>query len=53
MELDKRVRQYPIPPVLQVPGFGTAPMYNANNETPSSSLTMQRYIVLAIKEVGK
>ena len=53
MELDKRVRSYYIPPSLQVPGFGGASMYTVGGELPSMSLTMQRHIILAIKEVSK
>ncbi|EJD07477.1 uncharacterized protein FOMMEDRAFT_75316 [Fomitiporia mediterranea MF3/22] len=49
-ELDKRVRAYYIPPSLQVPGFGSAPMYSASGDPPMA-LTMQRHIILAIKEV--
>ncbi|EJD08184.1 uncharacterized protein FOMMEDRAFT_138150 [Fomitiporia mediterranea MF3/22] len=49
-ELDKRVRAYYIPPSLQVPGFGSAPMYSASGDPPMV-LTMQRHIILAIKEV--
>ncbi|KAL5492320.1 hypothetical protein ACEPAI_3767 [Sanghuangporus weigelae] len=50
-ELDKRVRSYYIPPSLQVPGFGGASMYTIGGKQPSMSLTMQRHIILAIKEV--
>lgn len=53
MELDKRVQKYYIPPSLQVPGFGGAPMYTAGEAPPSMRLTMQRYIILAIKEVSE
>lgn len=52
-ELDKRVRAYYIPPSLQAPGFGNAPMYTIGSEPPSMRLTMQRYIILAIKEVSE
>ena len=53
MELDKRVQKYYIPPSLQAPGFGGAPLYTAGEAPPSMKLTMQRYIILAIKEVSK
>ncbi|KAI5122510.1 hypothetical protein M0805_001418 [Coniferiporia weirii] len=49
MELDKRVRSYYIPPSLQVPGFGYSA--SGSSEPPSTQLTMQRYIILSIKEV--
>ncbi|THH09731.1 hypothetical protein EW145_g1797 [Phellinidium pouzarii] len=52
MELDKRVRSYYIPPSLQTPGFGGAYFSPGGNNEPSSlQLTMQRYVILAIKEV--
>lgn len=65
MELDKRVRNYSVPPSLQVPGFGGSNGYtlasvsmgggsmNGGQETPSMALTMQRHIILAIKEVSE
>ena len=52
-ELDKRVRSYYIPPSLQVPGFGGTSMYMIAGEQPSMTLTMQRHIILAIKEVSE
>ena len=70
MELDKRVRNYYVPPLLQVPGFGSSHGYTLGSvslgsssgvtgtgmngqEAPSMALTMQRHIILAIKEVCK
>ncbi|KAH8116339.1 hypothetical protein DFH11DRAFT_1506188 [Phellopilus nigrolimitatus] len=52
IELDKRVRAYYVPPSLQVPGFNGA-SYNVGGsmESPSMRLTMQRHVILAIKEV--
>ncbi|TFK39379.1 fungal-specific transcription factor domain-containing protein [Crucibulum laeve] len=49
-ELDRKVRQWYIPPSLQVPGFGGAKV-GAEIEQPSIELTMQRYIAFAIKEI--
>ncbi|KAG6888567.1 hypothetical protein C0995_007356 [Termitomyces sp. Mi166 len=50
-DLDKRVRQWYVPPTLQVPGFGgTKP--GVELEQPSVELTFQRYIAFAIKEIG-
>ena len=53
MELDKRVRSYYVPPSLQVPGFGGASLYTMGVELPPMKLTMQRHIILAIKEVSE
>ncbi|KAI0321025.1 fungal-specific transcription factor domain-containing protein [Amylostereum chailletii] len=47
-DLDRRVRNFYIPPSLQVPGFG-GPM--ADQGASSVSLTMQRYIGFAIREI--
>ncbi|KAI0331503.1 hypothetical protein GY45DRAFT_1345320 [Cubamyces sp. BRFM 1775] len=49
-ELDKRVRDFYIPPSLRVPGFGGAPMEGPHVQPPIE-LTMQRYIAFAIKEM--
>lgn len=51
-ELDKRVRDYYIPPSLRVPGFGGAPMESPHVQPPIE-LTMQRYIAFAIKEMSE
>ncbi len=52
MELDKRVRAYYVPPSLQVPGFGGSSMY-VDGAPPSMQLTMQRHVILAIKETSE
>ena len=51
-ELDKRVRDFYIPPSLRVPGFGGAPMEGPHVQPPIE-LTMQRYIAFAIKEMSE
>lgn len=53
MELDKRVLSYYVPPSLQVPGFGGSSVYSAGDSEPPMRLTMQRYIILSIKEVSE
>jgi hypothetical protein len=63
MELDKRVRNYYVPPSLQVPGFGGSSGYTLGSvsmggggtgqDAPTMGLTMQRHIILAIKEVSE
>ena len=50
-QLDKKVKDYYVPPSLHVPGFGGAKMMEL--ATPSIELTMQRHIVFAIKEISK
>ncbi|OSD03011.1 hypothetical protein PYCCODRAFT_1444750 [Trametes coccinea BRFM310] len=49
-ELDKKIRDFYIPPSLRVPGFGGAPMEGPHVQPPIE-LTMQRYIAFAIKEM--
>jgi len=52
-ELDKKVRNWYVPPSLQVPGFGGAKLVSKEVEQPSVQLTMQRYIAFAIKEMSE
>lgn len=49
LELDKKVRNYPMPPSLRVPGFGGAKTMEL--EQPSVELTMQRHTAFSIKEI--
>ncbi|OJT09635.1 hypothetical protein TRAPUB_13888 [Trametes pubescens] len=49
-ELDKKIRDWYIPPSLRVPGFGGASMEGPHVQPPIE-LTMQRYIAFAIKEM--
>ena len=48
-ELDKRVRDFYVPPSLRVPGFGGS--MEGPHVQPPVELTMQRYIAFAIKEI--
>ncbi|KAJ7636037.1 fungal-specific transcription factor domain-containing protein [Mycena polygramma] len=50
-ELDKKVRNYYVPPSLQVPGFGGSKV-TTELERPTVELTMQRYCSFAIKEIA-
>ena len=50
-ELDKKVRNFYVPPSLRVPGFGGAKMVEL--APPSFELTMQRHTVFAIREISK
>ncbi|KAF8899631.1 fungal-specific transcription factor domain-containing protein [Gymnopilus junonius] len=52
-ELDRKVRNWYVPPSLQVPGFGAAKLVSAEVEQPTVQLTMQRYTAYAIKEMSK
>ena len=53
-ELDRKVRNWYMPPSLQVPGFGSATkLVTAEVEQPSVQLTMQRYTAFAIKEISR
>jgi hypothetical protein len=51
-DLDKKVRNWYIPPSLQVPGFGSSKVHSGPADQPTVQLTMQRYIVFAIKEIS-
>ena len=51
-DLDKKVRNFYVPPSLRVPGFGGAKM-EASGPPPSIELTMQRYTGFAIREISK
>ncbi|KAI0788807.1 fungal-specific transcription factor domain-containing protein [Abortiporus biennis] len=50
-DLDKKVRNFYVPPSLRVPGFGGARV-ELGMEPPPIQLTMQRYIAFAIKEIS-
>jgi hypothetical protein len=52
-ELDKKVRNWYVPPSLQVPGFGGAKLVSTEVEQPTVQLTMQRYVAFAIKEISE
>ena len=50
-DLDKEVRDYYVPPSLQVPGFGGTNVGTEVEQVPVE-LTMQRYTAFAIKEIS-
>ena len=50
-DLDKKVRNFYVPPSLRVPGFGGAKM--DTELTYPIQLTMQQYIGFAIKEISE
>lgn len=51
LQLDRKLRAFPVPPLLQVEGFGTLEA-NHGNYPESVMLTLQRHIVLAIRETS-
>lgn len=51
-ELDSKVKNWYVPPSLQVPGFGNSKI-GPEVEQPSIELTLQRYIAFAIKEISQ
>ncbi|KAF5369221.1 hypothetical protein D9757_010028 [Collybiopsis confluens] len=50
LQLDRKLRAFPVPPVLQVAGFGSAEPIPTGYQD-STMLTLQRHIVLAIREM--
>jgi hypothetical protein len=52
LQLDRKLRAFPVPPVLQVAGFGgSEPTHDGYPATVM--LTLQRHIVLSIRETGE
>lgn len=49
LQLDRKMRAFPVPPILQVAGFGSTES-RPGGYPESIMLTMQRHIVLAIRE---
>ncbi|KAH7890671.1 fungal-specific transcription factor domain-containing protein [Phlebopus sp. FC_14] len=52
LQLDRKLRAFPVPPNLQVAGFGTSAMSPESRHQESVMLTLQRHIVLAIREMN-
>jgi hypothetical protein len=54
LQLDRKLRAYQVPPALQIAGFGgTSPEPHTGSYTESTPLTLQRHIVLAIREMSQ
>lgn len=51
LQLDRKMRAFPVPPNLQVAGFGNSSPSEARQE--SVTLILQRHIVLALREMSK
>jgi hypothetical protein len=53
LQLDRKLRAYQVPPALQIAGFaGTCTESHMGSQTESIPLTLQRHIVLAIREIS-
>ena len=53
LQLDRKLRAYPVPPVLQIAGFGgTSSEPDVGSYPESIPLVLQRHIVLAIREIS-
>ena len=54
LQLDRKLRAYQVPPALQIAGFGgTSSESHTGSYTESTPLTLQRHIVLAIREMSR
>lgn len=51
LQLDRKMRAFPVPPILQVAGFGNSEP-RAGGFPETLMLTLQRHIVLAIREMS-
>ncbi|KAG9312894.1 hypothetical protein JVU11DRAFT_6327 [Chiua virens] len=51
LQLDRKLRAFPVPPNLQVAGFGNSSPIDSRHQE-SVSLILQRHIVLAIREMN-
>ncbi|KAL1667836.1 fungal-specific transcription factor domain-containing protein [Schizophyllum commune] len=51
LQLDRKMRAFPVPPVLQVAGFGSSDP-RANSYPETVMLMLQRHVVLAIREAN-
>jgi hypothetical protein len=52
LQLDRKLRAFPVPPILQVAGFGSTGASLQGNYPETVMLTLQRHIVLAIREMS-
>lgn len=53
LALDKKIREFYVPPSLLVPGLGGAPVAANADEQPSTDLTFQRHMTFVFKEMSK
>ncbi|KAH6916246.1 fungal-specific transcription factor domain-containing protein [Coprinopsis sp. MPI-PUGE-AT-0042] len=52
IQLDRKMRAFPVPPILQVAGFGNDGTGSRGPGQDTVQLTLQRHIVLAIREMN-
>lgn len=52
LQLDRKLRAFPVPPALQVAGFGSSTGTADTHYSDSVMLLLQRHIVLAIREMN-
>ncbi|KIJ61993.1 hypothetical protein HYDPIDRAFT_115133 [Hydnomerulius pinastri MD-312] len=52
LQLDRKLRAFPVPPNLQVAGFGNSSTSPESRHQESVMLILQRHIVLAIREMN-
>lgn len=52
LQLDRKLRAFPVPSVLQVAGFGSSDPDQKHLAIDTLGLIMQRHIVLAIREMS-
>ncbi|KAG6330355.1 hypothetical protein ID866_8734, partial [Astraeus odoratus] len=52
LQLDRKLRAFPVPPSLQVPGFGSSANSTESRHQDNVMLVLQRHIVLAIREMN-
>ncbi|KAJ7743140.1 fungal-specific transcription factor domain-containing protein [Mycena metata] len=52
LQLDRKMRAFPVPPILQVAGFGSSETRPGGFPPETIMLTLQRHIVLAIREMN-
>lgn len=52
LQLDRKLRAFPVPSILQVAGFGHTDPETRTSYTDSPKLILQRHIVLAIRETS-
>ena len=53
LQLDRKLRACPVPPILQIAGFGNSTESQLNLVPESVPLIMQRHLVLAVREMSK
>ena len=50
LQLDRKLRAFPVPPLLQIAGFGSTDSRAGGTTYESVPLILQRHVVLAVRE---